>query len=109
MLRARSVFGRFAGVAVSRAGLERRTTAEILASLERGKSAPHRQVETVRELRHVFRNLTREGTRVDGSYPGIQFRLQDGTLIGLRETSHSGGATIDIFRPGQRHVKVHIR
>jgi hypothetical protein len=34
--------------------------------------------------------------------------LPDGTRVGLRDYSTSGGKTIDIFMPDKTRVKVHI-
>ena len=39
--------------------------------------------------------------------PGRAVRLSDGTVIGIRQGSASGGSTIDINRAGIR-TKVHI-
>lgn len=43
------------------------------------------------------------------NYDGQYFKLADGTLVGLRNKSSSGGATIDINVPGQAQpFKIHI-
>ncbi len=42
-------------------------------------------------------------------YPGKWVELRDGTRVGIREGSKSGGAAIDIRRPDGSIQKVHIR
>lgn len=112
LARVRRVLGRFVGVPVGRfigTRAVRQSPDDVLASLRRGRSAPHRQVDSVAELRRVFRELTRDGSPMGaGSYPGQRLLLEDGTTVGLRETSRSGGATIDIVRPNGQTVKVHL-
>jgi hypothetical protein len=62
------------------------------------------------ELRSVYDELATGGRPVDAQdYPGKWVERPDGTGIGIREGSQSGGATIDIRRPDGSIGKVHIR
>ncbi|MGW5435378.1 hypothetical protein [Nocardia asteroides] len=82
----------------------------LLDRTQRGKNKPNRQVDTDEELESLFNDLTKKGS--DSSrpnYDGVVKELPDGTKIGLREKSSSGGRTIDIWYPGRNTpVKVHL-
>jgi hypothetical protein len=66
-------------------------------------------VDSVDELDDVFRRLTVDGAPVSGaSYPGRMMTLPDGTTIGIRPTSTSGGPAIDIKLPDGTRRQVHI-
>jgi hypothetical protein len=58
----------------------------------------------------LYKDLSREGTPSSlPNYKGEVKQLPDGTKIGLREESTSGGRTIDIYYPGKtKPVKVHL-
>lgn len=76
-----------------------------------GKNKPHRQVDSVEELRELYDAVTRGGKPIEdpSAYRGggNYVELPDGTGIGWRNSSKSGGPTIDIEYPG-RTVKVHL-
>lgn len=61
-------------------------------------------------LTRLHRKLTKRGSepREDIRYGGTWVKLSDGTRIGLRRTSKSGGRTIDVFTPDGKYIKVHI-
>jgi hypothetical protein len=59
------------------------------------------------DVRELFGQLSQGGEVVDSGYPGRQVRLPDGTLVGLRESSRSGGPAIDIRLPGGQSIKIH--
>jgi hypothetical protein len=42
------------------------------------------------------------------TYNGTMMELPDGTKVGLRNVSTSGGKTIDIFLPDGKYTRVHI-
>ncbi|WP_175584483.1 hypothetical protein [Nocardia cyriacigeorgica] len=90
------------------------TAAEVEKAIEArtapGNNKPHRQVDTESEMRQLYDDLTRNGEPMDlGSYPGRGARLPDGTEIRIRDSSTSGGATIDIKYPHRtKPVKVHL-
>jgi hypothetical protein len=48
------------------------------------------------------------GSEIQSSYPGKFVELPDGTQIGLRSSSRSGGATIDKFSSDGTYIKVHL-
>ncbi|GAA5056649.1 hypothetical protein [Nocardia callitridis] len=76
-----------------------------------GENKPHREVNTDEEMRKLYDKLAQEGESMDlGTYPGRGVRLQDGTEIRIRDTSDSGGVTMDIKYPsgGGKPVKVHL-
>ncbi|RRQ27397.1 hypothetical protein DK926_12965 [Rhodococcus sp. Eu-32] len=74
-----------------------------------GRNRPVRQVATEEQLRDLWDELTAEGRVVENSdYPGKVMELPDGTKVMMRETSKSGGATLDIYYPGSGTAKVHV-
>lgn len=84
---------------------------ELLESATRpGNTKPHRELDTDEEIRELYDQITRKGEPMDvGSYPGRGSRLPDGTEVRIRDTSDSGGVTIDVKYPGSgKPVKVHL-
>lgn len=74
-----------------------------------GKNKPHRQMQTDREIRQLYDDLTKSGEPIEvGTYPGRGSRLADGTQVRIRDTSESGGVTVEIYYPGRKPVKVHL-
>lgn len=53
-------------------------------------------------------SMSRGGSQLESSYPGTLVRLPDGTTVGLRGASRSGGPTVDARLPGGQTVKVHV-
>jgi RHS repeat-associated protein len=80
----------------------------LLAELEVGNSSRVSIVQTSEELESLFSKLSEGGTPVESSYPGELVKLPDGTTVGLRPTSDSGGPTIDIKLPDGAIAKVHV-
>ncbi|MCA9591148.1 MAG: hypothetical protein KC657_37890, partial [Myxococcales bacterium] len=78
----------------------------ILRSLPRGRQSHVRTVGSEQQLEAIFDQLASGGTPVQ-NYPGRAVRLSDGTFVGIRQGSASGGPTIDINRAGIR-TKIHI-
>ncbi|WP_072804128.1 hypothetical protein [Rhodococcoides yunnanense] len=73
-----------------------------------GRNPPIRQVENEQQLRDLWDTLTAEGRVVeDARYPGQVVELPDGTQVRLRESSRSGGPTMDINYPSGDKEKVH--
>ena len=57
----------------------------------------------------LHRTLSRGGTTIEvPGYNGSWVKLNDGTRIGLRDASKSGGRAIDIKMPDGTSRKVHI-
>jgi hypothetical protein len=82
---------------------------EVLSSLPKGKQSFVRTVPDEQTLQSTFGELTRGGTPTSWkNYNGEVFDLQDGTQIGMRGASSSGGSTIDVRIPGQDPFKIHI-
>ena len=72
--------------------------------------ATHRILKLTPKL-SLMRYLTsclRVAQRSKSSYPGKFVELPDGTQVGLRSASRSGGATIDVFKPDGTYIKVHL-
>jgi RHS repeat-associated protein len=80
----------------------------LLAELEAGNSSRVSVVQSSEELESLFSKLSQGGTPVESSYPGELVELPDGTTVGLRGTSSSGGPTIDIKLPDGTIQKVHV-
>ncbi|HEX6677552.1 MAG TPA: hypothetical protein VF486_21320 [Actinomycetes bacterium] len=85
-----------------------RSVDEILSGLRAGRNTPNLEVDTAGELHAVFDELSAGGTPVHSGYPGKLVELADGTRVGLRGTSRSGGETIDVFKPDGSYRKVHL-
>jgi hypothetical protein len=79
-----------------------------LSQLRPGRSPDVYEVDTPDELKTLFTKWSQGGEPVHNSYPGELVRLPDGSTVGLRGTSRSGGPTIDLTRPGRPPVKVHL-
>jgi hypothetical protein len=100
-----------AGRAVRAAGVgSRGGITEALSELRAGRSARVKVVGSEAELESLFTRLSAGGKPVPrATYPGGRFvQLPDGTIVGLRPTSTSGGPTIDIKPPTGKPWKVHI-
>jgi hypothetical protein len=83
--------------------------AKDLDGLPGGKQPHVRTVGTEDELQSLYGKWSEGGTDVTPrGYNGKLVRLPDGTIVGLRNASKSGGATIDIKLPDGTVQKVHI-
>ena len=78
---------------------------DVLAGLQAGRSSGVYVVDSPEQLQEVYAELSRGGTPFTSSYPGEEVRLPDGTRVGIRQTSTSGGPTIDI---NGGVIKVHV-
>ncbi|WP_026204408.1 hypothetical protein [Actinomycetospora chiangmaiensis] len=75
---------------------------------EPGANDRVRQVPDDEAVRALAEQLREDGVPYTrGSYPGTWVTAADGTRIGLRETSGSGGPTLDIEFPNGESWKVH--
>ncbi|WP_433802593.1 hypothetical protein [Actinomycetospora sp. CA-084318] len=75
---------------------------------EPGRNDRVRQVPDDEAVRALAEQLREGGVPyARGSYPGTWVTAPDGTRIGLRETSGSGGPTVDIEFPNGESWKVH--
>jgi RHS repeat-associated protein len=81
---------------------------ETLAGLRQPKANIY-EVDTPEEMQNAYEQLSQGGQpATPGGYDGQMVKLSDGTRVGLRNTSSSGGPAIDIHRTGQPVIKVHL-
>lgn len=82
----------------------------IVDPLPPGKQPHVRELPTSDQIRALYDWLTQNGVPAPPSnYPGTERVLDDGTRIGIREDSRSGGTTVDInFGDGRDSMKVHL-
>lgn len=100
---------RLAIVKVGGRALSEGALAELIAGLPLGRN--HRLVESVQELNTLFARMTAGGTRIAKSeYKGAFVQLPNGTTVGLRSRSKSGGPAIDVNMVSRsRIVVIHVR
>jgi hypothetical protein len=73
-----------------------------------GKQDHVREAPSDEAVRALADELMRDKERYkQGSHPGDWVRTDDGTKVGLREDSGSGGPTIDLKFPNGDSWKVH--
>ena len=73
-----------------------------------GNNSGVRVVESVDELNQAFSKLSQGGKVINApGYKGTMVELVDGTRVGLRSVSKTGGPTSDIFGGGNS-VKIHV-
>ncbi|MFY1633364.1 polymorphic toxin-type HINT domain-containing protein [Solwaraspora sp. WMMB335] len=79
-------------------------------NLPTGKQSHVRTVGSEDELRDLFGRMTNGAEQLPARGPKIPevYRQADGTVIQWRGASRSGGATIDIFPPNSKGLKVHV-
>lgn len=74
-----------------------------------GKNPGVKELPTPEEIRRLYEQLTENaGSAPRSTYPGDERMLEDGTRIGYRPNSGSGGPTVDIRYPDGTRVKVHL-
>ncbi len=80
-----------------------------ITNLPNGRSGPNvKMVQSEQELRALYSTITKDGEPfvISERYPGSSTRLDDGTIISIRDKSRSGGSTIDIRYPNGTERKV---
>jgi hypothetical protein len=83
--------------------------ANDLDGLPKGKQPHVRTVGTEDELDSLYSKWSEGGNDITPKgYNGKLVELPDGSIVGLRNASKSGGATIDIKLPNGTVQKVHI-
>jgi RHS repeat-associated protein len=80
---------------------------DALAGLTPGNSPGVYTVNSPEELQQIYDQLSAGGKPTGSSYPGQEVELPDGTRVGIREASKSGGATVDINQGGTQY-KIHV-
>jgi hypothetical protein len=74
-----------------------------------GKSGQAFNVGSESELNSLFQKITTGAENVSAQgYDGVMKILPDGTRIGFRNASTTGGQTIDVFPKSGSNYKVHI-
>ena len=69
---------------------------DALAGLTPGNSPGVYTVDSPEELQQIYDELSAGGKPTGSSYPGQEVELPNGTRVGIRETSKTGGPTVDI-------------
>jgi RHS repeat-associated protein len=81
---------------------------ETLAGLRQSKTNIY-EVDSEEELQALYDELSHGGEpATPPGYDGEMMKLPDGTRVGLRNTSKSGGPALDIHQPGQPRITVHL-
>jgi RHS repeat-associated protein len=80
---------------------------DTLAGLTPGNSPGVYTVDSPEELQQVYDELSAGGKPTGSSYPRQEVELPNGTRVGIRETSKTGGPTIDINQGGTQY-KIHV-
>jgi RHS repeat-associated protein len=80
---------------------------DALARLTPGDSPGVYVVDSPEELQQVYDELSSGGKPTGSAYPGREVELSNGTRVGIRETSRTGGPTIDI-NTGSARYKIHV-
>ncbi len=84
---------------------------DVLKSLPAGRQPGFKRVKDDAELQDVYDSLVPNSTPLPprNNYDGTWVKRPDGGEIGLRNTSGTGGRTIDVNYPDKTYVKVHIQ
>lgn len=73
-----------------------------------GRSPKVRLVSSEAELRKLFDEISSGGKVIpSGSYPGISIEMPNKYIIRFRQTSKSGGATIDVSIGNINYIKIY--
>ncbi|NNF56467.1 MAG: RHS repeat-associated core domain-containing protein, partial [Acidimicrobiales bacterium] len=83
---------------------------DTVRGLAAGRSPGVSVVNSADELDDLYRLLSVDGTPVSGStYPGKLVKLPDGSTVGIRPISRSGGPTIDIKLSDGHYLRIHVQ
>ena len=66
-------------------------------------------METLAALLRLWNHISAGASRVAVEYDGIMKQLPDGTFIGLRNGSKTGGKTIDVRPAVGKNYWIHIK
>lgn len=79
-----------------------------LKNLPRGTKDNFLEIRSREDLRSFWDWLTRDAPeRAESGHPGTERVLNDGTIVGIRE-SEKFGPTVDIRTPDKGYVKIHV-
>ena len=103
--------GAAAGTVGRAGGTASQGITKIFSGLRAGNSPRVKVVGSEAELESLFTRMSAGGKPVPGTrYPGGRMvRLPDGTTVGIRSSSTSGGPAMDIKTPERTIMKVHIK
>ncbi len=94
----------------ARAGQNIVGVARILSTLQKGRNTRILTVGSTEELQQLFGRLAAGGRQIpSGAFPGRMIQLSDGTRVGLRCWSLSGGQAVDVTLPSGVRWVIHIR
>ena len=84
---------------------------EALAGTSAGSNTGILVVNDAQQLETIYSRLAAAGRPVAGpsTYPGREVILQDGTRVGIRATSKSGGPAIDINPGNGSKITIHVK
>jgi ABC-type transporter Mla subunit MlaD len=80
----------------------------VLSRLRPGRRKPNLEVDTSADLDRVWAELSVGGKPINTGFPGIHLELPDGTRVGYRPYSKSGGPVIGITNTDGTVIKVHL-
>ena len=80
----------------------------VLSRLRPGRRKLNLEVDTPAEMDRVWAELSAGGKPIDSRFPGTHLELPDGTRVGYRSSSRSGGPTIEITTTSRTVIKVHL-
>lgn len=98
------------GDAVESSGEEQTAGAvrQTVTSLSKGRSPRVHAAQSDEELDALYDRLAAGGSPKTSNYAGKSVELSDGTIIGNRAVSKSGGPIIDVRLPDRTQLKVHV-
>jgi hypothetical protein len=86
------------------------STKKIIEGLVGGKQPGVKVVDSAEDLQSLYNELSKGGKTISWkNYDGMVVELPDGTQIGIRQISKTGGPTIDIVYPDGSIGKVHVK
>jgi hypothetical protein len=81
---------------------------DAIKGLPKGTAPFIDEIRSEQDLRKLWNWATEGATQRTGSgYPGVERQLQDGTIIGMRESGEHG-PTMDIRSPNKDYEKIHV-
>jgi RHS repeat-associated protein len=80
---------------------------DALAGLTPGNSPGVYTVDSPEELQQIYDELSAGGKPTNSSYAGQEVELPNGTRVGIRETSKTGGPAVDI-NTGSARYRIHV-
>jgi RHS repeat-associated protein len=84
---------------------------DAVAGLTAGRTSGVYVVDSADDLGAIYSKLAAGGRPVTApsTYPGKEVILRDGTRVGIRGTSKTGGPAVDIKPPDQSKITIHVK